>query len=100
MALAGYTPEAIAKVRKREDKPVVVESWNMLAVRCFSRCGLKVQVGMAGAHYMGVEAIEVESVARALRLDYNEDLLWAVQVMAGAASEGHNRNRPAPVRRR
>lgn len=95
---ANVAPETRAKILAREAPRVEVQSWNKEPVRVFQLCDFTIQVAMDGAHYLGIAAAEIETVARAMGLAWDVELLACVKVMGNAASAVKNQRRAAASR--
>jgi hypothetical protein len=85
----------VNKAERAEADTVEVLAANWDAVQVFQRCGWQVvSVGMAGQPiYVGVQAQEVQTVARALRVRLTEELLDDVRAIAATVREVWNKPR-------
>lgn len=57
----------------------------------FKRCRWNVVTSMAGAFWNGIEAVEIESVARMIKTEMTAELLDDVRLMESAAAEVLNK---------
>lgn len=67
------------------------ENWD--AVQVYQRCQWQTGVGMGGVVYLGIEAAEIEAVARAHGTGFTFQLLDDVRIMTYAAARIRNRQR-------
>jgi hypothetical protein len=72
-----------------KDISVMEDNWN--AVQVYSRCLWQIQLGtMGGVCYIGIETSEIVSVANALKIEVNEDLLDCIRILQNAAQRVYN----------
>lgn len=88
----GYTPETVERMRARlgresEAVHVMEDCWD--ACRVFPLCEWnRVSIsGMSQARILvtGIDAREVECVARCIGVEFCEELLWQVRIMEAEA---------------
>jgi hypothetical protein len=98
LALVGMSPEQIeayraSRVERQTETAaidVLFDNWD--AVQVFQRCGWQMLApGMGKPVYVGISALEIQAVARALRVRLDEELLDAVRLIAATVREVWNR---------
>lgn len=107
--MLGASESAIARRLADDRRPIEVLSWNREIVAVFLLCRMEVQFSMAGKHVCGVSAVEVETVCRCLKVNFDAEMLHGIRVMAGAfagitdkriAEQAKQRERARPSRPR